>query len=204
MWQSGVISNTGNFDTADTAVGGVPVQVLFAPGRGRQIGGDIAARIETAQNRLIIASMVISSAPIMGAIVDRMHSVEKFAGIFDGSEMRMVLHEWERSRGQQRGSATAQRRAGASAAKDQEFREIAQFLHYKKSLPFKTDGVHNFMHNKFAVIDDAVVTGSFNFSTNAQSNAENVLIIESKELADRYDDYANTLIETYPDTGVPS
>jgi hypothetical protein len=138
MWQSGMISNTGNFDTADVEVGGVPVKVLFAPGRGRQIGGDIAARIETATSRLLIASMVVSSAPIMGAIVDRMHRVDKFAGIFDGAEMRMVLHEWERSRGQEPGSATARRRAGAATTKAQQFAEIAQFLHYKKSLSFST------------------------------------------------------------------
>jgi phosphatidylserine/phosphatidylglycerophosphate/cardiolipin synthase-like enzyme len=45
---------------------------------------------------------------------------------------------------------------------------------------------HNFMPNKFAVIDDTVITGSFNFSTNAQCNAENVLLIRSKEIADAY------------------
>jgi phosphatidylserine/phosphatidylglycerophosphate/cardiolipin synthase-like enzyme len=36
------------------------------------------------------------------------------------------------------------------------------------------------------VIDDTVITGSFNFSTNAQCNAENVLLIRSKEIADAY------------------
>jgi phosphatidylserine/phosphatidylglycerophosphate/cardiolipin synthase-like enzyme len=204
MWQSGLISNTGNFDTADVEVGGIPVQVLFAPGRGRQIGGEVAARIETAKSRLIVASMVISSAPIMGAIADRMHRVDKFGGIFDGAEMRMVLREWERSSGQEPRSDTARRRAGASTAKAQEFREIARFLHYKDSLPFSRNGVHNFMHNKFAIVDDAVITGSFNFSTNAQSNAENVLIIESKELADAYERYANKLFAAYPEIGLPT
>ena len=48
MWQSGHISNTGNFDTASVEVGGVPIQVMFAPGRGRQIGAEIGARIDTA------------------------------------------------------------------------------------------------------------------------------------------------------------
>ena len=76
-------------------------------------------------------------------------------------------------------------------------------MHYKKSLPFNAQGVHNFMHNKFAVVDDTVITGSFNFSTNAQSNAENMAIIESAELADAYASFAQTLMETYPDTGVP-
>jgi phosphatidylserine/phosphatidylglycerophosphate/cardiolipin synthase-like enzyme len=118
--------------------------------------------------------------------------------------MRMVLSEWEKSRAHRSRSATSLRRGSASTAKLQQFSEIAQYLHYKKSLSFKTSGVHNFMHNKFTIVDHAVITGSFNFSTNAQNNAENVVIIESKELADAYEEYANTLIEMYPDTGLPS
>jgi phosphatidylserine/phosphatidylglycerophosphate/cardiolipin synthase-like enzyme len=203
MWQSGVISNSGNFDTANVEVGGNAVRVMFAPGRGRQIGGEIAARIDVAKKRLLVASMVISSGPIMGAIIDRMHRVDKFAGVFDGPEMRMIMREWGRSKANSDGPVPASKRAAASTAKLQQFREIATFLHYKKSLPFSEHAVHNFMHNKFAVVDDTVITGSFNFSTNAQSNAENVVFIESRELADAYSDYAETLIGKYPDTGVP-
>jgi len=203
MWQAGVISNSGNFDTAAVNVGDTPVQVMFAPGRGRQIGTEIAARIDGARQRLIVASMVISSGPIMGAILDRMHRVDKFAGIFDGPEMRMVMREWGKSRANREGPGAAARRGAASTAKLQQFQEIAEFLHFKKSLPFSDHGVHNFMHNKFAVVDDTVITGSFNFSTNAQNNAENMVVIESHELANAYADYAETLIGKYPDTGAP-
>jgi phosphatidylserine/phosphatidylglycerophosphate/cardiolipin synthase-like enzyme len=203
MWQSRLISNTGNFDTANVTVGGTPVQVMFAPGRGRQIGAEIGARIDTAKQRLLVVSMVISSAPIMGSIVDRMHRVGNFGGVFDGPEMRMVMSEWGRSSANSNGPAPSALRAAASSSKAQQFTEIAAFLHHKKSLPFTASGVHNFMHNKFAVIDDTVITGSFNFSTNAQSNAENVVIIDSKELADAYAAYAQTLIAAYPNTGAP-
>ena len=43
-------------------------------------------------------------------------------------------------------------------------------------------------HSKIMVIDGAtVITGSFNFTKVAQErNAENVLIIHDRELADRY------------------
>jgi phosphatidylserine/phosphatidylglycerophosphate/cardiolipin synthase-like enzyme len=91
---------------------------------------------------------------------------------------------------------------GCVGSKATQFEQIAEFLHYKKSLPFKSAGVHNFMHNKFAVVDDTVITGSFNFSTNAQRNAENVVIVESADLADAFADYANALIAKYPDTGI--
>ncbi|HET7883524.1 MAG TPA: phospholipase D-like domain-containing protein [Acetobacteraceae bacterium] len=129
------------------------------------------------------------SGPIMGAILDRMHRVGEFGGIFDGPEMEMILKEWSRSGHQKESNATAQRRSAASSAKAEQFEQIAQFLHRKDSLPYKASGLHNFMHNKFAVIDDAVVTGSFNFSTNAQRNAENVVVIRNKEIAASYAQY---------------
>ena len=64
-----------------------------------------------------------------------------------------------------------------------QFAEIAAFLNRTDSLPYSAEGVHNFRHNKLAVVDDTVITGSFNFSTNAQRNAENVVIIESTRTA---------------------
>jgi phosphatidylserine/phosphatidylglycerophosphate/cardiolipin synthase-like enzyme len=39
------------------------------------------------------------------------------------------------------------------------------------------------MHNKLLVVDDVVITGSYNLSHSAQANAENMLAIESAELA---------------------
>jgi phosphatidylserine/phosphatidylglycerophosphate/cardiolipin synthase-like enzyme len=58
------------------------------------------------------------------------------------------------------------------------------------------------MHNKLAVIDDAVITGSFNFSNNATKNAENILLIEDKAIADRYAAYVAALTEKYPEKGL--
>ena len=50
------------------------------------------------------------------------------------------------------------------------------------------DGDHAISHNKIMVIDnDTVITGSFNFTTAAEtSNAENLLVIQDKTLAQRY------------------
>ena len=44
------------------------------------------------------------------------------------------------------------------------------------------------MHNKFAVIDDRILlTGSFNWTVSAQKkNAENLLVLSDKELAQKY------------------
>jgi phosphatidylserine/phosphatidylglycerophosphate/cardiolipin synthase-like enzyme len=58
------------------------------------------------------------------------------------------------------------------------------------------------MHNKLAVVDDTVITGSFNFSNNATQNAENVLQIESKDIADHYAAYVAALTQRYPQKGL--
>lgn len=48
-----------------------------------------------------------------------------------------------------------------------------------------TDGRN---HNKFAVIDDSkVITGSYNWTSKAESNLENVLILDCPELAKKYE-----------------
>jgi phosphatidylserine/phosphatidylglycerophosphate/cardiolipin synthase-like enzyme len=53
------------------------------------------------------------------------------------------------------------------------------------------------MHNKVLVIDDTVITGSYNFSRSAQFNAENILFIDSAALAEKYSAYIDRLIQKY-------
>lgn len=55
-------------------------------------------------------------------------------------------------------------------------------------VPVRIDAQHAIAHNKIMVLDDAtVITGSFNFTKSAeQSNAENLLVIRSAELAGIY------------------
>ena len=55
-------------------------------------------------------------------------------------------------------------------------------------IPTYIDAAHAIAHNKIMVIDKAtVITGSFNFTKAAeQNNAENLLVIQSRELAKVY------------------
>ncbi len=55
------------------------------------------------------------------------------------------------------------------------------------------------MHHKFAVIDEAVVvTGSFNWTTQAVfNNQENVLFIENAEIAKKYTDEFQRLWDSF-------
>ena len=52
----------------------------------------------------------------------------------------------------------------------------------------KIDSVHATAHNKVIIVDgETVITGSFNFTKAAEeSNAENLLVIHDKKLADLY------------------
>jgi len=63
----------------------------------------------------------------------------------------------------------------------------ADFLAHA-GIPVQIDAAHAIAHNKVMVIDgETVITGSFNFTKAAKErNAENLLVIRSKELAAKY------------------
>jgi len=68
--------------------------------------------------------------------------------------------------------------------KSSELTEVAEI----PSLSVWIDAKHEIAHNKVMILDaEIVITGSFNFTHNAEErNAENLLIIHSKELAASY------------------
>ena len=138
----------------------------------------------------------------MGAIADRLATVRQFGGIYDGSEMRTVESNWT-ARHKKKGGGTNPP-SPASVAKFQQWRALRSQLHLKSSIGVDKNHPqrpHSYMHDKLAVADDTVVTGSFNFSTNATHNAENILIINNASLADQYADYIGRLLRQYPTSG---
>ncbi|HZR19486.1 MAG TPA: phospholipase D-like domain-containing protein [Verrucomicrobiae bacterium] len=63
---------------------------------------------------------------------------------------------------------------------------------------------NDFMHNKVMIIDDEIViTGSYNFSENAEANDENLLVFESTQIAAAYNKYFDSLFTQYQKTGLP-
>jgi len=52
----------------------------------------------------------------------------------------------------------------------------------------RQDGNPSFLHHKYIVVDERIVmTGSLNYSTNAEeSNDENILIVDNPEIAALY------------------
>ena len=73
------------------------------------------------------------------------------------------------------------------------------------NVPVRQDGNPSFMHNKVIVVDERfVITGSLNFSTNAEeSNDENVIIIDNPDIAKLYmQDFEHIwALATDPDPG---
>ena len=69
---------------------------------------------------------------------------------------------------------------------------------------FSKKDQNDFMHNKVMVIDNkTVVTGSYNFSENAEKNDENLVIIESPLIAAAYTRYFDALFRQYKAHGLP-
>ena len=66
-------------------------------------------------------------------------------------------------------------------------RDVLALLEHAR-VQLRGDGRHAIAHNKLMLIDEAVViTGSFNFTNAAENrNAENLLILQSQELAQVY------------------
>jgi phosphatidylserine/phosphatidylglycerophosphate/cardiolipin synthase-like enzyme len=133
-----------------------------------------------------LASVVLSSGPILAALSESIDRGLPPAGLYDGPQMDQVVRQW--------------RAAHVGADKINTWEKVATHLVRKNSIPYdqrKPDQPHNFMHNKLIIADDIVLTGSFNLSNHAMGNAENVLFITDPELANRYEEYMRRLIVAY-------
>ncbi len=190
LWQTQVIGNSGDFDTSDLNLfyQGQPVRtrLLFSPGRGTAIDYEVARRVAEARQSVRICSMLLNSGALLSALNDllRIGKVE-VSGIYDQTQMTTVLSQWQD--------------VPHNHWKIDAVRDIVQAtgLAGKKSTPYQPDSIHDFMHNKIIVVDDTVITGSYNFSHSAQLNAENILMLENAELATKYSQYIDYLAGKY-------
>lgn len=193
LWARGDIATTGAHDTGTVQVDGAPVRVAFAPGEGQRIDHDVAHSIAGARRRIRVASMLVTSGTILGALGDCLQHdrVADYGGLYDGTQMQSVFNQW-------RGSP-AEWKIGA-------FKQIAARLVGKVSTPYRPGSPHDYMHNKVLVVDDTVVTGSYNLSHSATENAENILQIRDPALAEQYVAYIDRLSSRYRKAGatVPS
>lgn len=118
--------------------------------------GAVVREISRARNTILVQAYSFTSTPIASALVEAARRGVHIEAILDKSN-----------------------RTGRYSAAD--------FL-VNARIPTFIDSKHAIAHNKVIVIDaKTVITGSFNFTKAAEeSNAENLLILRSPVLADRY------------------
>ena len=190
LWEKENFEQTGDIHTEAVPLTfssqPATARVLFSPGCGLEIDSEIAKRVRAAQRRVRICSLLINSGTLIGELGNLLRRGQvPVDGIYDRTQMEEVYLQWQE---------VPQNRWKISALKEIIMRAG---LVGKNSAPYTPSGPHNFMHNKVLVIDDTVITGSYNFSRSAQFNAENILFIESAPLAEAYSAYIDRLVKKY-------
>jgi phosphatidylserine/phosphatidylglycerophosphate/cardiolipin synthase-like enzyme len=183
MWASGTITNAGRGDAGTTPAGGGLVGWDFCPGDGQAINTALASRINAATGRILIGAMVLTSRDVLAALVGALGRGVALDGIYDGGQMDPIVR---------------QRKASPHSAEVlADWHTVAGHLAHKQSVPYSPTSVHNFMHLKVLITDDTVTTGSYNFSANAERNAENQLHLTDPDTVAAYTDFLTTVIQTY-------
>ena len=190
LWEKQNFEHTGVIHTEPVPLTfsdqSATARVMFSPGCGLEIDTEIARRVRAAQRRVRICSLLINSGTLIGELGNLLRRGRVAVdGIYDRTQMEQVYVQWQEVP-QNRWKIGALQEIIARAG-----------LIGKNSTPYTPAGRHNFMHNKVLVIDDTVITGSYNFSRSAQFNAENILFIESAPLAEAYSAYIDHLIQKY-------
>jgi phosphatidylserine/phosphatidylglycerophosphate/cardiolipin synthase-like enzyme len=116
----------------------------------------IVREIESARSSILIQAFSFTSVPIAKAVVEAYKR---------GVHVEVILD---------------------SSQKTEKYTEV-DYLHNHR-VPLLIDSEHKIAHNKVMIIDgQTVITGSFNFTEQAEKrNAENLLVIRDKILADQY------------------
>ena len=184
LWDGHRVEGTGGGGVPVT-VGGVRVTPYFSP-RGDSLAHVVAAHAGEARRRLRILSPVMTSGPVLGTVAEPAgrHGFD-LAGAFDRTQMNEVRGQW-------RGVPANRWKIGA-------WEGIAARLSGKRSTPYRPGSVHDYMHAKVVVADDVALVGSYNLSRGGLENAENLLVIEDRGLADRLAAFSEEVAERYRD-----
>ena len=177
LWDKGQIGSSGSFDAPG------PVRPWFCPGRGPELSHRIAKRIGAARRRVRIASPLLTSGPILAAVNE---AEIDLAGVCDVTQVRQVFRQWETN--------------PASQWKIPLLHHAHLRFTGKPSTPYAPGALHDYMHAKVTVADDAVFLGSFNLSRSGEMNAENVLEIADANLAERLAAWIDGLRARYTET----
>jgi phosphatidylserine/phosphatidylglycerophosphate/cardiolipin synthase-like enzyme len=185
LWSRADVAQSGFVDPNPVRVGDIRVRAWFTPGFGEALSRRIAKRIRRAKRRVRICSPVLTVAPVLSALCERVADGLDIAGCLDRPQIESVIYQWGED-----GNAAWKLPLLEQA--------LAAPFSAKPSTPYGTGPVRDFMHAKLTVVDDVVFTGSFNLSRSGERNAENVLEIEDAGLADRLAGYVDEVRARYP------
>jgi phosphatidylserine/phosphatidylglycerophosphate/cardiolipin synthase-like enzyme len=185
LWSKGIVEASGFVDPNPVRVAGNNVRAWFTPGFGEALSRRIAKRIRRARRRVRICSPVLTVAPVLSALSERISEGLDIAGCLDRPQIEGVIYQWGID--------------GNAAWKLPLLRQALKAdFSAKPSTPWGEQTVHDFMHAKVTVVDDVVFAGSFNLSRSGEQNAENVLEIEDPKLADRLAVFIDEVRARYP------
>jgi phosphatidylserine/phosphatidylglycerophosphate/cardiolipin synthase-like enzyme len=162
---------------------GVHATPAFSPSPP-YLGHLAAGMLVAADRRLHVVSPVVTSGAVLGTLCEQINRRKLgVTGAYDRTQMEEVQRQWE---------AVPQNHWKITA-----WQTIAPHLSGKRSTPFGSGTVHDYMHAKFIVVDDEVLTGSYNLSKHGEVNAENVVHLVSEDLATRFAGFADELAVRY-------
>ena len=183
LWASGTITGSGQGDVGEVAAGDGSVGWDFCPGDGAAVNAALAARVSAATERLVVAAMVLTSHEVLTALGQAIDRGVPLTGVYDGGQMDPIVRRWSQN--------------PSDAALLDTWRKVSQHLVVKPSTPYTPTGPHDFMHLKVLLSDGVLTTGSYNFSANAERNAENQIYLTDSTTVTAYLDYLNTVIQAY-------
>jgi phosphatidylserine/phosphatidylglycerophosphate/cardiolipin synthase-like enzyme len=193
LWTTEDVAQSGFVDPNPIRVGDIRVRAWFTPGHGEALATRMAHRIARAKSRVRVASPVMTSGPILGALAEAVSDGKvDVAGVLDATQMKGVYHQWQLNGNAEWKVPVIARVLGG-----------APFTG-KESTPYGQGDVHDYMHAKVAVMDDYVFTGSYNMSHSGEVNAENVLEIRDQALADRLVGFVDEVRSRYPIAPLPA
>lgn len=187
LWNAETVESTGDVEPRPVDVGGALLRPWFCPGHGEELAHRIAKHIGKAKRRVRIASPVLTSGPILATLVEVVKERRcDVAGLVDDTQVDQVFRQW--------------RTNGVSEWKIPLLRSVLEGAEFsgKVSTPWSPDSIHDFMHAKVAVCDDTAFVGSFNLSRSGERNAENVVEIRDRGIADRLATYIDEIRAMYP------
>ena len=172
LWKAETVEETGRVDPSRVDVNGVEVRAWFTPTYGEDLSHRIANAIERASRRVQICSPVLTAAPVISTLAQRISE---------------ETSTWPAASTRRRSTASSTTGTGTATlqVEDPHSRASARGALLGQDVRALRGPASATSCTKVTVADDVVFTGSFNLSRRGEKNAENMLEIHDAELAER-------------------